>query len=379
MAGLTTAGFVPEVYEDIKARIEQRMEAFNPGFDFSPDSPDGQLIGIFGYEIFLCWQQLNEVYNSYNPQVASGAALRNLGLITGLEYGVASRSTATVELTGTTGVIIPAGTLVADDDGNEFYFSFDTTIPSSAPVAATIAGSIPITAGTITTIVNPIAGWTAVSQATDGLEGKTEQTEQQFRNTRQETVMRGYVDTVESMQSALVELGIGSVLIYNNDTAGTFEGVPPYTIHVQLGEIPAGVTDAIIAKTILDRKSMGTPTFGSTTTATLDSQGVSHDVSFTKSIQVPCSLVVDVTYLSDNTAGAEDNIKQALVDYFGNLNTGDDVIWSRLFGVITPYAKAQVNVLTVGESAGSQAAANVVIDPSEYASLDVTDITFTST
>jgi len=355
------------------------MEAFNPGFDFSPDSPDGQLIGIFGYEIFLCWQQLNEVYNSYNPQVASGAALRNLGLITGLEYGVASRSTATVELTGTTGVIIPAGTLVADDDGNEFYFSFDTTIPSSAPVAATIAGSIPITAGTITTIVNPIAGWTAVSQATDGLEGKTEQTEQQFRNTRQETVMRGYVDTVESMQSALVELGIGSVLIYNNDTAGTFEGVPPYTIHVQLGEIPAGVTDAIIAKTILDRKSMGTPTFGSTTTATLDSQGVSHDVSFTKSIQVPCSLVVDVTYLSDNTAGAEDNIKQALVDYFGNLNTGDDVIWSRLFGVITPYAKAQVNVLTVGESAGSQAAANVVIDPSEYASLDVTDITFTST
>jgi hypothetical protein len=44
MAGLENYGFVPEEYESIVARIEGKIEAINPGFDFSPESPDGQLI-----------------------------------------------------------------------------------------------------------------------------------------------------------------------------------------------------------------------------------------------------------------------------------------------------------------------------------------------
>ena len=112
MAGLTRSGFVPDTYEAIKSRIESKLEALNPGFDFSPESPDGQLIGIMAFEIFQGWSQLNNVYNSYNPQVASGAALRNLGLISGLPYGVANRSFATCEVTGTAGTIIPQGTIL---------------------------------------------------------------------------------------------------------------------------------------------------------------------------------------------------------------------------------------------------------------------------
>ena len=54
-AGLSLSGFTPETYDAIKARIEGKLEIFNPNFYFSPESPDGQLIGVMTYEIFQAW------------------------------------------------------------------------------------------------------------------------------------------------------------------------------------------------------------------------------------------------------------------------------------------------------------------------------------
>ena len=137
-AGLSLSGFTPETYDAIKARIEGKLEIFNPNFDFSPESPDGQLIGVMTYEIFQAWSQLGNVYNTYNPQIASGAGLKNIGLITGLPFGAASRSIAIVETQGTTGTVIPVNSLVTDDDGNQFYTVFPTTIHSNLQNDGTI-------------------------------------------------------------------------------------------------------------------------------------------------------------------------------------------------------------------------------------------------
>jgi uncharacterized phage protein gp47/JayE len=378
MAGLTASGFEAETYENIKSRIEEKLNNFNPGFDFSVDSPDGQLISIMTFEIYQNWQQLNQVYNSYNPYMATGAGLRNIGLLSGLPYGSAQRSIATVQLAGTSGTVVPRNSQVSDADGNLFYISFDTTIPSNAQAVSVVPGIVPVGIGAITTIETPIAGWTGVSQDAAGTEGALAQSESEYRNVRQRTVMRNYTSTADTLEGRLVELGLGQAVVVNNTstTVTLADGTPPNTVHVTVGEL-GGVAEQDVAQAIFDMNAIGCPTYGNQTVAVVDSQGVSHDVKFSTASQVSVELVVDVTYLSELTAGADDKIKTALFDHINSLPSGEDVIWSRLFSYITPYAKAQVNTVTVAKSGDTQGTANIAIASTEFAAITASDITLT--
>ena len=98
MAGLTSEGFTPLTLEEIQTRIKSRLENYNPGFDFSPESPDGQLVDIFSVELAQVWSELNTVYSSFDPMEAVGQGLLNIGLITGIPFGFATRSSASLDL-----------------------------------------------------------------------------------------------------------------------------------------------------------------------------------------------------------------------------------------------------------------------------------------
>jgi len=374
MAGLTSSGFVPETLEDIQERIKGKLELINPGFDFSPESPDGQLVEIFAFELWNAWTQLDLVYNSYNPAVATGAALRNIGLISGLTYGTANRSYATIELQGTAGTVVPANSIVTDDDGNEFYVAFNTTIPSNAQVISRVPGPIPVPISTLTTITTPISGWTSITQTTAGTIGTLADSEQKYRNLRQTTVMRNYTSVVDTMQARLLELGVDQASVFNNDATITVDGVPANTIAVTVGEVGT-VTDESIATVIFETNAVGCPTFGSTTTSITDVQGFSHDINFTKASAVTIEIEMDITFLDTESAGAIEQIKTALVGHIESLLAGEDVIWSRLFTYITPYGKAQVNTLTIARAGDAQGTANLVMTDTEYASMLSTDIT----
>lgn len=379
MAGLTAGGFIPDTYEAIRDRIQARLELFSPGFDFSPESPDGQLIDIHSFEFSKLWQELGLVYNSYNPYLTTGAGLRNLGLITGLPYGAASRSYATIETQGTAGTVIPTGSLVSGG-GQEFYVTYDTTIPSNAVVVAVVAGEVVVDANTIDTIEGAVSGWTGVTQTQAGVKGTLSQTESQFRNTRQNTVMRGGSSVAEVMQARLIELGLGQAKVINNTspTATLPDGTPPNTIQVTVGEI-GSVSTVDIAQAILDTNGLGCPTFGNTSEVLTDSQGVSHEIFFSLATQVAVEVVVQVTFLDQSTAGAIENITNALYDHINLLKSGEDVVWSRLFSYITPFAKAQVDVLTIAKTGDAQGVANIVIDDDEFASVLIGAITVTET
>lgn len=387
MAGLTAGGFEPETLEAIQARMEAKMDQFNPGFDLSVDSPDGQLLGIIQFELYQIWQQLNLVHNSYNPLITSGAGLRNIGLITGLPYGTANRSYSTVQLAGTAGTIIASGTLVANDAGDQFVLAFDTAIPSNAQVIAVVPGIVPvdILSNPITTIVAPVTGWDSVAQSADGVEGTTALSESQFKTLRQATVMRNSTSVVDVMQGRLLEAGVSQPLVLNNPaTSGNLpDGTPPQTIHITIGDTGI-VTDEEIGKVIIGSISMGCPTWvsgesGATSVVVEDNQGVSQTVNFTKAAEVKVKLNVAVTYLSDNIAGAEENIKASLLEYVNGLQSGEDVVWSRMFQFITPYAKAQVDTLEVAKLADSFGIVNIPIAGGEFATLDIADIAFVGT
>ena len=368
MAGLTREGFIPLSFDEILTRISTRLDTFSPGIDLSPESPDGQLANIMAFEFSEAWAELNTVYNSYNPNMAVGAGLRNIGLITGLPYGAATRSQATIDLVGTAGTIVPIGSIVTDAEDNEFTTQLDATIPASVQVVAQVSGPIPVTAGSLTLIKTPVAGWASITQPSDGRMGAAPQTEVAYRNLRNRTVLRNFVTVEATIEARLFEtLGIQQAVVLNNDGLSALpDGTPPQTIHVTIGEL-SGVSDADIAAVILATKGLGCPTYGSTTVAINDVQGNPHDVSFSKATAENVFMDIEILFLDDDYAGAEEAIRADLVAHVNSLVTDEDVVWSRLFGIITPYAKAQVNKLELSTDGITYTPANIVVTADKYA------------
>jgi uncharacterized phage protein gp47/JayE len=381
MSGLTSEGFVPLTYEEIRTRIQSRLETFNPGFDFSPESPDGQLIDIMGFELSQAWTQIDQVYNSYNPDTATGQAIRNIGFLTGIPFQTATRSQAVITLTGTLGTVVPKKSIVEDVDGNEFATEYDAVIGASGTnvtVIANVSGPIDVTAGKITTIQTSVSGWTGITHDTDGVPGSTVQTEHAYRNLRNRTVLRNFNSVVENMEARLLELGIEQATILNNDTINPIGSVPAGHIHITVGEY-TGITDAEIAQVILETKGIGCPTYGTSSAVVEDSQGFSHTINFTKATEVPIYMEIEVIFHDEDKAGALEKIQAALADHINSLQAGEDVIYSRLYQYITPFAKAEVTKLWVNDTGPLSGAhvINVALTDEQFASQAISDIGIT--
>ena len=376
-AGLTREGFTPLTYDELVSRIIARLEAYNPGFDSSDELPDGQQIKIFAFELALAWKEIHKVHYSYNPLVADGDGLKNLGLITGMPYGIATRSQADIQLVGTTGTPVVKGSIVTDSAGNEFATQFDAIIPATVKVIAKLSGAVAMPASTLTTIKSTTPGWTSITQTAEGRTGAEAQSEEAYRNIRNKTVLRNFKSVPSIVEARLAELGIEQSTVYNNDTAAVAaDGTPVGAVHVTVGDTGT-ITDEDIARTILLTVGLGTQTYGATTVNVDDSQGITHAVNFDKAAGVNLEVNIDLTYLSGDNAGAEEAIKAGIMLEVNGLLSGGDVIWSRLFGLITPYGRAQVNTLTVGLAAGTPAAANYSITDAQFAVLTLDNINIT--
>jgi uncharacterized phage protein gp47/JayE len=380
MAGLTSEGFTPLTLQEISANIEGRLNLYNPGFDFSPESPDGQLINIMGVLIAQAWGELDMVYHSFNPNSATGQALRNLGLISGVDKESASRSYAVVDVVGVEGTPIPANSLVSNSDGDEFYLVFSGVIPFSTRVISRVAGPLPVPVDSIDTVVTSIEGWVGVTQPVAGITGSIPVSDVNYRNLRNKTVMRNYTGVVETIKARLLDLGISQVSVVNNTNATEtyIDGTPPLTVHTTVGEI-ANVTDLEIAQVIMDSMGIGVPTYGSTTMVLADSEGTPQNINFSRAVAVDVFMSINITFLDPDIGGAEQAIRNALVNEINSLLAGEDVIWSRLFGLITPYAKAQINELKIGKSFAGLSSSNITIEDGEYTNITAGSIQLTVT
>lgn len=373
--GLTREGYIPESYNAIKGRIEGKLKILSPGLDLSVESPDGQLVDIFAFELSTAFNELSTIHNSYDPTISSGQGLRNLGLITGVQYGTATRSQVYVALGGVQGTVIPAGSEIADTEGNVFKTQLRATVPSTVQCIADSTGPIAVPIGAVQTVRTPITGWTSATQSQVGDTGKVAMTETEFRNFRNKTVLRNFTAVPEVIQARLAEQGIEQTLITNN-TSSTLtapDGTPPFNVHVTIGEVN-GVSDTDIALTILNTMSVGTSTYGATQIVVKDNQGVDQVINFTKAVALPIYIDIDVTFLDPNYAGSTDGIKKDMAEHINNLVAGEDVIWSRLFEYITPYSKAQVNTLFIDKTTTPLISSNITVQTTEFATISVADI-----
>jgi uncharacterized phage protein gp47/JayE len=392
--GITSDGFSAKSIDDILDEIEaDEKTAFGNQINTGADSVFGNLNGTIAEQILELWELAQSVYTSWDPDQAGGQSLDALSAITGTTREPATKSTVTLTVTLDPGTQLLVGRIVSDDIGNRFVTTeiAENTAGSSGdfPVDAEAEeyGPVFVAAGELTTIVTPVAGWTATTNAQDADGGTDLESDAELRQRREEQLRAQGEATVEAILADIREVeGVDEAVVYENvsdfvDSAGR----PPHSVEVIiLGDDPDTALDDRVGQALFETKAAGIETHrevgaqGRTITVT-DSQGIDHDINFNRADPVEIYIEIDINVVSAEYAG-DDAVKEALVAQGADYGIGDDVIAqankAAAFDVSGVYDITDYDIGTAPSPSGE---ANIVIDIREISDFDTSRITVNST
>ncbi|EPQ0592944.1 MULTISPECIES: baseplate J/gp47 family protein [unclassified Citrobacter freundii complex] len=352
-----------------------------------PDSKDGQMVALVALAIHDANNTAISVYNCFSPATGYGAALTSNVKINGIARRGATNSTVDLVLTGTAGTSITNGT-VKDTNNVIWRLPASVTIGVGGTVTVTAtcsnSGAVAALAGTITTINTPTRGWASVINPAAATVGAPAETDAELRIRQGQSVALPSLTPFEGVDGAIANVaGVTRHKLYENDTGATdSNGLPPHSISA----IVDGGDVTEIAQTIRGNKGQGTATYGTTSVTVPDTYGNPHVISFSRSTDVPIFGNITLKAFTGYTSQIGVQIQQAVADYINGLTIGDDVLLSRIYspanlGVVSGGNARYYDIqeLLIGKSAGSVAAANIIIAYNESASCKPENIVLTVT
>ncbi|EPJ8500913.1 baseplate J/gp47 family protein [Escherichia coli] len=352
-----------------------------------PDSKDGQMVALVALAIHDANNTAISVYNCFSPATGYGAALTSNVKINGIARRGATNSTVDLVLTGTAGTSITNGT-VKDTNNVIWRLPALVTIGVGGTVTVTAtcsnSGAVAALAGTITTINTPTRGWASVTNPAAATVGAPAETDAELRIRQGQSVALPSLTPFEGVDGAIANVaGVTRHKLYENDTGATdSNGLPPHSISA----IVDGGDVTEIAQTIRGNKGQGTATYGTTSVTVPDTYGNPHVISFSRSTDVPIYGHITLKAFTGYTSQIGVQIQQAVADYINGLTIGDDVLLSRIYspanlGVVSGGNARYYDIqeLLIGKSAGSVAAANIIIAYNESASCKPDNIVLTVT
>lgn len=169
--GVTQAGFVVKPLSQILADMQSQILAtISASYDLSPNTPDGQMLGIYAASSAAVWELAQAAWNQFNRSDVEGAGLDNIGDLTGTPREAASYTQVFCTVTLAAGTYA-AGSLVANvagQSGQTFSNLYSITtaggIVTGVLFQATQVGVTPsVNPGTLTVITAPVTGWSTVT------------------------------------------------------------------------------------------------------------------------------------------------------------------------------------------------------------------------
>lgn len=250
--------------KDTSTILEQVQNVFLtafPNLNTDPSTPQGQIITAIT-EMFV--QAQSDITEFANIFVNGGTGVW-LDAYCKTYYGItrkqASKGSVTAIISGTNGTIIPVG--FTSKSGDYEYTTVSEYIIESggtcyAELFAKDNGSFSIDAGTLTTIVTPVAGVERITNPYESISGTNTETDNELRlramnslTYRATSIFDGLLAQIEQLQ------GVQKVVGYENNTKNTavYKGVTfePNSIAVVCkgGDLNA------IGKVILENKTIG--------------------------------------------------------------------------------------------------------------------------
>ena len=372
-ATITDTGISAPSYSDILLSLKATYASiFGSDAYLEADSQDGQWLAAMASAINDSNSLSISVYNAFSPATAQGVGLSSVVQINGISRQVSSSSTVDVTIVGVAGTTITNGKVT---DG-----TYNWSLPAS--VVIPLAGEIDVTAtcdtegsivagvGDVNGIITPTLGWQTVTNAAIAATGDPVETDAALRQRQALSTSLSAETPLRAVSGALSALsGVTRVAAYENDTGSiNADGLPAHSIAM----VVEGGDSTEIAIEILNKKTIGAATYGSTTIAVPDVYGVPRNINFDRPVQVLVSVEVTITDFVGYTSVIGDQILSTVAAYLNALDIGDDVITTRLYMPSNLYGATgvetfEVNLIRVKKNAGAFGTADIVIAYKELA------------
>ncbi len=390
-AGLSSTGFQLATLADILTAIEtDELATIDPTLDTSPDQPLGQINGIMAKKVAEAWELLQTAFGAFDDTKAEGRLLDALCALTGTSRILPSKGSVSVNCTLTIGTVLPPTTTIALDTDPTNRWVIAATYTAAAggvqPVTfrAENTGAIAAAAGHLTSIVTPIAGWTAATNPLDATQGTALESDTALRLRRRAELAANGACTLPALRSGLLKVaGVQAAVVIENATdAVDGSGRPAHSFEAVIwdGVAPAA-TDAAVRAAVWADKPAGIEAYGSNPGTLVDDQGVTRYVPFSRAVQDP--ITVALTVQTDPTkfpVGGGATIAAAILACGGG-----NGIWYGMGGEIVRLAimaialSAVPGVIDVTACAINGSAANHNVAATSIGTFDSSRITVTVT
>ena len=146
MAGVTNAGFVPKRFNEIHAGLEAVAKSIfqdlvKPGeeVDTSDTSTLGRFIGLITPALDEVWQGMEQTYQAFDPNSATGIALDNIVQYGGLTRQTGKPTVLRASVWGLLGTVLPQGQVIRGADPVRFVSTTSLTFSTSDMIGFSIS------------------------------------------------------------------------------------------------------------------------------------------------------------------------------------------------------------------------------------------------
>lgn len=322
-------------YNDILDYLQEKYRAiFGDDVYLGEETPDYQLLSVFAKCIDDYSALATQAYNDRNPNYAVGDALDTLVQMSGITRKLPTASTVILTISGQEGTVITDGQVI-DSQGNIWLLDEEYTIPEggSGTVGATCEtlGAIVAPVGTIEGIYTPVPGWDSVTNESPADIGLNMETDAELRARFSNAHSMEENGTISALVTGILNLvGVKFVSVVHNDTSTDYSGSGGLHPHSFCAVVDGGEEEDIAAK-ILQLKSPGVGTDGTTTQTVVDSYGNSNTIKFSRPVTTTVNITVTITDLGGYDSGrVNPMIEQALKNDIDNLGIGKS--WTLTMG-----------------------------------------------
>ena len=201
--GMTLAGFIPkrlaDIQNDMNASIALIVDPHTGEYPFQNVTDDAvlqQVVGVFASALEEAWEAAYEASVQFDPQKNTGAGQSGTVQLNAITRKAGTKTILTFDLTGTPGVLVPAGALIASASGETAYALQENVIfpavvegqrtsHTTARGVCTEYGAFDPGPGTVNTIQTPVAGWFNASNTATESVGTAQETDEELRKRQQ--------------------------------------------------------------------------------------------------------------------------------------------------------------------------------------------------
>ena len=363
MARITPEGASPTTLSEFVAKLGAVYRtALGSDLDLAPETAQGQLIG--GESAILV--ELDEAIVAVSNGLSVSRALRSQ-LVDAVSFlriipRLATRSTATVTLSGAEHTVISSGSRISGAGGALWRLTAIASIPAAGTVDAAVeavdAGPKTAAADTLTRIVDVVSGWDSVTNAAAATAGVAEETTEEFRRRYARHTGRLAHGSLAAIEAAVLEVAsVTDCLVRDNATNASVTVQGQAIAARSLFVAVRGGADADIARAIADFKPGGTPTVGATSVdvPVLDAGGIEVDtveINFQSVTDIPVTVAVPISIRAGFPGDGVQQIQRGVAAYVNALRIAEPIDSSIILRPIIALEGLSVAVLTIAKKVG---------------------------